>query len=71
MAQAPEQKSTRFSRWRERRRSKALRATEISHRVKAERSRDARRHQRGGDGGMGSVGGDGGMGGAGGDGGGV
>ena len=69
MAKAPEQKSTRFSRWRERRRSKALRASEISHRVKAERSRDAGRHQRGADGGMGGLGGDGG--GAGGDGGGV
>jgi phage gp37-like protein len=60
MAKAPEQKSTRFSRWRAQRRGKVLRAREISHRVKAERSRDMDRHPRGGDGGWGGMGGDGG-----------
>ena len=55
MAQAPEQKSTRFSRWRERRRAKAARAREIGHRVKAERSRNLdHHHQTGGDGGGGA-----------------
>jgi hypothetical protein len=55
-----QQKSTRFSRWRERRRQKALRASEIGHRVKAERAKhDHSSHQRGGgDGGFsGGVGG--------------
>jgi hypothetical protein len=63
MAKAPEQKSTRLSRWRERRRAKAARAREIGHRVKAEHSRNLdRHHQSGGDGGaMGGGGGFGGM----------
>ena len=61
MTKAPEQKSTRFSRWRERRRAKAAQAREIGHRVKAERSRNLdRHHQSGGDGG-GAGGGLGGM----------
>jgi hypothetical protein len=48
MPKAPEQKSTRFSRWRERRRTKAARAREIGHRVKAERSRNLDRHHKAG-----------------------
>ena len=62
MAKAQEQKSTRFSRWRERRREKAARAREIGHRVKTERSRNLdRHHQAGGDGGSAGGAGIGGM----------
>jgi hypothetical protein len=39
MATEREHKSTRFSRWRERRRAKAVRASEIRRELKAERAR--------------------------------
>ena len=48
MAKTEEPKSTRFSRWRERRREKSQRAKEIGQRVKAERAQHADRHHRSG-----------------------
>jgi hypothetical protein len=61
VAKTEEPKSTRFSRWRERRREKVAQAREIRQRVKAERDRNMDRHHRSGGDPGGSAGGMGGF----------
>jgi hypothetical protein len=61
MAKTEEPKSSRFSRWRERRREKAAQAREIRQRVRAERVRNEDRYHRSGGDPGGSAGGMGGF----------